>query len=388
MTRKTIIPVLCSLALVLLLTISLFIQRKTENTVSMQPPTTKVSESTKGSKTTQLVVEPVAEGLFVPWSIVFTGKDRVLVTERDGNIRVIENGKLRSEPLMKVAEVTSSGEEGLMGMALDPAYSSNRYIYICYAYTDGNTLKDKIVRLIDNEKNISFDKDILTNIPAATYHAGCRLKFGPDNKLYATTGDGGDKNLAQDLNSLAGKILRLNSDGTIPNDNPYPNSYVFSYGHRNPQGIDWDSKGAMYSTEHGPSGFDGKPGGDELNKIIKGANYGWPLVSHDGKEEGSVSPLLTYTPAVAPASLLNYSGKLFTEYKGSLFFGGLRGEGLFRVFTKEENLTTEELKIGDLGRIREVVESPSGEIWFSTSNRDGRGKTRNGDDKIYKLILK
>lgn len=325
--------------------------------------------------------------MFVPWSIVFTGKDRVLVTERDGNIRVIENGKLRSEPLMKVAEVTSKGEEGLMGMALDPAYSSNRYIYICYAYTDGNTLKDKIVRLIDNEKNISFDKDILTNIPAATYHAGCRLKFGPDNKLYATTGDGGDKNLAQDLNSLAGKILRLNSDGTIPNDNPYPNSYVFSYGHRNPQGIDWDSKGAMYSTEHGPSGFDGKPGGDELNKIIKGANYGWPLVSHDGKEEGSVSPLLTYTPAVAPASLLNYSGKLFAEYTGSLFFGGLRGEGLFRVFTKEENLTTEELKIGDLGRIREVVESPSGEIWFSTSNRDGRGKTRNGDDKIYRLIL-
>lgn len=388
MTKRAVLPVAVIILIALLVSAFRFMQRDEENQTIAPTVVSEVSENTQGTNAKQAVVEPVAEGLFVPWSIVFTSKDRVLVTERDGKIRVIEDGKLRVEPLITVAEVVSDGEEGLMGMALDPAYTSNKYIYICYAYTEGNTLKDKIVRLKDNENSITFDKEILLNIPAAKYHAGCRLKFGPDNKLYATTGDAGDKNLAQNLNSLGGKILRLNSDGTIPDDNPYPKSYVYSYGHRNPQGIAWDSTGTMYSTEHGPSGFDGKPGGDELNKITKGANYGWPLVSHDGEKEGTVSPLLTYTPAVAPASLLTYSGKLFAEYTDSMFFGGLRGEGMFRVFTKEGTLTTDELEIGDLGRIREVVESPNGEIWFSTSNRDGRGKTRNGDDKIYRLTLK
>lgn len=388
MTKRAVLPVAVIILIALLVSAFRFMQRDEENQTIAPTVVSEVSENTQGTNAKQAVVEPVAEGLFVPWSIVFTSKDRVLVTERDGKIRVIEDGKLRVEPLITVAEVASDGEEGLMGMALDPAYTSNKYIYICYAYTEGNTLKDKIVRLKDNENSITFDKEILLNIPAAKYHAGCRLKFGPDNKLYATTGDAGDKNLAQNLNSLGGKILRLNSDGTIPDDNPYPKSYVYSYGHRNPQGIAWDSTGTMYSTEHGPSGFDGKPGGDELNKITKGANYGWPLVSHDGEKEGTVSPLLTYTPAVAPASLLTYSGKLFAEYTDSMFFGGLRGEGMFRVFTKEGTLTTDELEIGDLGRIRDVVESPDGEIWFSTSNRDGRGNTREGDDKIYRLILK
>jgi glucose/arabinose dehydrogenase len=388
MTKRAVLPVAVIILIALLVSAFRFMQRDEENQTIAPTVVSEVSESTQGTNTKQVIVETVAEGLFVPWSIVFTSKDRVLVTERDGKIRVIEDGKIRVEPLITVAEVVSNGEEGLMGMALDPAYTSNKYIYICYAYTEGNTLKDKVVRLKDNQNSITFDKEILLNIPAAKYHAGCRLKFGPDNKLYATTGDAGDKNLAQNLNSLGGKILRLNSDGTIPDDNPYPKSYVYSYGHRNPQGIAWDSTGTMYSTEHGPSGFDGKPGGDELNKITKGANYGWPLVSHDGEKEGTVSPLLTYTPAVAPASLLTYSGKLFAEYTDSMFFGGLRGEGMFRVFTKEGTLTTDELEIGDLGRIREVVESPNGEIWFSTSNRDGRGKTRNGDDKIYRLILK
>lgn len=388
MTKRMVLPVTVFLLLILLVIALLFMQRNEERQTTVHTPVPKVTKDTKGTNTKQIAVEPVAEGLFVPWTIVFTSKDRALVTERDGKIRVIEDGKLRAEPLIRVIEVVSDGEEGLMGMALDPAYTSNKYIYVCYAYAEGNTLKDKVVRLKDNQNSITFDKEILLNIPAAKYHAGCRLKFGPDNKLYATTGDAGDRKLAQDLNSLAGKILRLNSDGTIPDDNPYPKSYVYSYGHRNPQGIAWDSTGTMYSTEHGPSGFDGKPGGDELNKITMGANYGWPLVSHDGEKEGTISPLLTYTPAVAPASLLSYSGKLLTEYTDNMFFGGLRGEGMFRVFTEEGKLTTEELEIGDLGRIREVVESPDGEIWFSTSNRDGRGKTRNGDDKIYRLTLK
>ncbi|RJR27866.1 PQQ-dependent sugar dehydrogenase [candidate division WWE3 bacterium] len=335
-------------------------------------------------------IELVAEGLSVPWGIVFTSDDRFLFTERTGSIREFKKGKLSEKSLLILSDVNAISEAGLMGLEKDPDYPNSKYLYTSYAYSDNGNLKVRIVRLIDGDSELTVDKVILENIPAASNHAGSRLKFGPEGKLYITTGDATQRNLAQDINSLAGKILRLNPDGSIPEDNPFDGSPVYSYGHRNPQGIAWNPEtGTMYSTEHGPSVFDGPAGGDEINIIYEGGNYGWPLVSHEKTKEGMVSPAQVFTPAVAPASAMAYSGKLFPQFKYNLFFGALRGEGLYRIILEGKTLDKvagfQKLPEVDLGRIRDVVESPSGEIYFSTSNTDGRGNIRTGDDKIFKI---
>ena len=177
----------------------------------------------------------------------------------------------------------------------------------------------KVVRFTDEGNSLTNPRIIIDLIPAAKYHAGSRLAFGPDSKLYISTGDATNKNIAQDRNSLGGKILRINADGSIPSDNPQKRSPVWSYGHRNPQGLAWIGDD-LYSSEHGPSVFDGPAGGDEVNKIVKGGNYGWPLVSHLKTRDGTVAPLRVFTPAEAPASLMAYSGTMFPQYRDHLFF--------------------------------------------------------------------
>lgn len=183
-----------------------------------------------------------------------------------------------------------------------------------------NKLIDKVERLIDRGNIIERGKIILDDIPAARFHAGCRIAFGPDNKLYITTGDGTNKEVAQQLDSLGGKILRINTDGSIPQDNPFPNSAIFSLGHRNPQGIDWyPGTDILFQTEHGPSVFDGPPGGDELNIIKKDRNYGWPIVSHKKKQTGFIDPKLIFTPAEAPSSAFFYKSNVFPQFKNNFF---------------------------------------------------------------------
>ena len=338
-------------------------------------------------------IEVVAQGLFVPWSIVFTDSARILITERNGSLRVIKNGILLEKSLHVFNEVSSKAEEGLMGLVLNPDYSINKHIYLSYAYENSGNLFVKVVRYKDNLEFLSDEKIIIDNIPAARFHAGCRLRFGPDGKLYITTGDATDREKAQELNRLEGKILRLNSDGSIPNDNPFPNSPIWSFGHRNPQGIDWyPGTDILFSTEHGPSGFDGPGGGDEVNIIYKGKNYGWPVVHHTEHKDGMEDPVLEFTPAVAPASGMFYKSDVIGEFKNNFLFGCLRGEGIIRVVVDENNPTNvisfEKLKDVNFGRIRDITEGPDGAIYFSTSNRDGRGTVREGDDKIYRLIKK
>lgn len=330
----------------------------------------------------------VARGLEVPWGIVFTSPSRMLVSERAGRIRVIENGKLLEKPLHMFSEVSTGGEEGLMSLAIHPQYQSNKFVYASYAYQSQGGMWVKIVRFTDEGTSISGMTTILDRIPGAQYHAGSELAFGPDGKLYVTTGDATERELAQNKDSLAGKILRLNDDGSIPSDNPFGTA-LWSYGHRNPQGISWNSKGELFETEHGPSGFDGPGGGDEVNKIVKGGNYGWPLVSHQKSLEGTISPLLVFTPAEAPASALIYSGKLFPQFKDNLFFGALRGENLMRVrLDGSESNGFERMFLEEYGRIREVTEGPDGSIYFSTSNRDGRGSPTAADDRILRILPK
>lgn len=335
-------------------------------------------------------VESVVTGLTVPWDIVFTGPDRMLVPERTGAVLEVVAGQLQPDPLITFQEVATSGEAGLMGLVKGPDYDQTKYLYACVAYPKDGGLVDKVVRLIDLQDRIDLDQIILDDIPAARFHAGCRLAFGPDSKLYVTTGDATDGPLAQDPNSLAGKILRLNPDGSIPADNPTPGSYVYSLGHRNPQGLDWHPvSGALYATEHGPSVFDGPAGGDEVNHIVAGGNYGWPEVSHQESAPEFVDPLLVFTPAEAPGSGQFYTGNVFPQFTNQFLFGALRGEGIVAVELSSANpdqvLSYQKLDIS-VGRVRAVTTGPDGLIYFTTSNQDGRGESYPGDDQVYRLV--
>lgn len=330
----------------------------------------------------------VVTNLEVPWSAVFTSPERLLVTERAGRVIAFENGI--QEPIYTFTEISAQSEEGLMGMALDPHYTENKYVYFSYAYGPSGNQKVRVVRLTDEGSKLSNEQSILEAIPAAQYHAGCRIAFGPDQKLYITTGDATDKSTPQDKKSLGGKILRINADGSIPEDNPFEGSPVYSYGHRNSQGLAWDTRsGELYATEHGPSIFDGPAGGDEVNHIIPGSNYGWPLVSHKEKLKDTEEPLLVFTPAVAPAGMLFYTGKELPQFTNTLLFAGLKGEGLYQVIVDEDDpeKIDEYQKVAgvEVGRIRDVFQGPDGALYIMTSNRDGRGKPVVGDDKIYRL---
>jgi glucose/arabinose dehydrogenase len=339
-------------------------------------------------------VETVVGNLEVPWSIVWTADGRMIFTERPGRVRVFENGKLRVQPLFIVPDVEPTGESGLMGLALHPQFSTNHQLYISYAYK-GDGQRVRVVRYRETPGGFADRTVIVDNIPAAQFHAGCRLRFGPDDKLYITTGDATERDLAQRLDSLAGKILRVNDDGTIPADNPFvgqPNARgeIWSYGHRNPQGIDWQpGTQLLFETEHGPSGFDGPGGGDEVNIVEKGKNYGWPVIHHKQTHPGMEAPLLEYTPACAPASAAFYKDNQFTQFKGNFFFGCLRGTRLIRVVLDGRRVVSQEnLLDGKYGRIRDVAEGPDGYLYFSTSNRDGRGSPASDDDRIIRLVPK
>ena len=337
-------------------------------------------------------VQTVAGNLEVPWSIVWAPDGRMLFTERIGRVRIYENCKLRPAPLFTVPDVEPSGESGLMSIALHPQFASNHLLYLSYAYKgDGQNVR--VVRYREAETGLTDRKVIIENIPAAQFHAGCRLRFGPDSKLYITTGDATQRELAQRLDSLAGKILRLNDDGTVPADNPFIGQQnarpeIWSYGHRNPQGIDWQpGTNLLFETEHGPSGFDGPGGGDEVNIVEKEKNYGWPVIHHTQTHAGMEAPLLEYTPACAPASGMFYRGAQFPQFRGNFFFGCLAGTRIIRVVLDGRRVASQEnLLSGKYGRIRDVAEGPDGYLYFSTSNQDGRGSPAADDDRIIRLV--
>ena len=338
-------------------------------------------------------VETVATGLEIPWGFAWLPNKDMLVTERPGRVRIIENGKLRAEPVFTVPDVEPTGESGLMDISLHPDFAKNNFVYLGYSYnTDGKRVK--VVRYKYAGDKFTEPKTIIEDVPGTALHAGMRCRFGPDGKLYVTTGDATDWNLAQKLDSLAGKTLRLNDDGTIPKDNPFVNTpgaraEIWSYGHRNAQGLAWQpGSGLMFQTEHGPSFFEGKgSGGDEVNIVEQGFNYGWAEIHHTDKREGMISPLLEYSPACAPASAMFYNGSVFPAFKGNFFFGCLRGARIIRVILDGRKVTAQEnLLDGIFGRIREMEEGPDGYIYFATSNRDGRGTTAKDDDRIMRLV--
>jgi aldose sugar dehydrogenase len=307
-------------------------------------------------------------------------------------VRVFEKGALRPEPLAVIEDVERGSESGLMGLALHPDFGENRLLYLAYAYSQDG-VRVRVVRFREAGAGLTDRRLIIEGIPAARFHAGTRLRFGPDGKLYVTTGDAAEKELGQRLDTLAGKTLRLNDDGTVPPDNPFVNRpgarpEIWTYGHRNAQGLDFQpGTGLMFQTEHGPSGFDGPGGGDEVNVVERGKNYGWAAIHHRQTREGMESPLLEYTPACAPASAAFYRGAALAKFRGNLFFGCLRGEGLQRVVLDGRRVLSEERMFGGrYGRIRDVAEGPDGALYFSTSNRDGRGSPAADDDRIMRVV--
>jgi len=264
-----------------------------------------------------------------------------------------------------------------MGIAIHPDFENNHYVYLYYT-TQGSGAENILERFVLEGNELRKDKIILSGIPASLYHDGGQLAFGPDGMLYVTTGDASQPNLAQDRNSLAGKTLRLTPDGDIPQDNPFGTA-IWSYGHRNAQGLAWDDMGRLWETEHGRSGA--ATGFDELNLIRSGANYGWPNIQGDEQAPNMVSPVVHSgaTNTWAP------SGIAF--YKGSLFFAGLKGETLYQaVITAQGTVsTTKEHFTGKYGRLRAVTLGADDHLYITTSNRDGRGTVRSGDDKVLRV---
>ena len=348
--------------------------------------------------TPKMRVDTVATNLEIVWSMRFAPDGRMFFTERPGRVRVFENGKLRTASLFTVPDVELSGESGLMGMALHPMFADNRFLYLAYAYQASGKQAVKVVRYRETGETLTDAKTIIELIPAARYHAGTRLGFGPDGKLYMTTGDATNQSQGQELNTLGGKTLRLNDDGTIPPDNPFVNRKdarpeIWTYGHRNAQGMDWQPEsGLMFQTEHGPSLIDGvslfkRSGGDEVNIVEKGKNYGWAKISHKMKREGMETAIIEYSPAVAPASGMFYRGDLFIELKNNFLFGALKGEAIIRLVLDGRRVVSQEkLFVKTYGRVREIAEAPDGSIYFSTSNRDGRGSPADEDDRILRIV--
>ena len=282
-------------------------------------------------------------------------------------------------------------EGGLLGIELDPHFLENARVYLYYTYEEGGRRWNRISRFTETGDELTDEAVLLDRIPAGDFHNGGRIKFGPDGMLYATTGETFRGEMAQSLDNLGGKILRMNPDGTVPGDNPFPGSLIYSYGNRNPQGLAWHPEsGDLYSTEHGPSGENLRFAHDEINIIEPGSNYGWPYVVGDGDDPMYVNPIYhTGTTTWAPSGAAFHDGSRYPRWSNRLLIATLRGKHL-RIVTLNPDGTgvesTTALYGGTLGRIRDVAQGPDGYIYLCTSNRDGRGDPSEEDDLIVRIV--
>ncbi|UCZ52409.1 sorbosone dehydrogenase family protein [Bacillus shivajii] len=327
-------------------------------------------DSFENVTTENWTVEIIAENLNIPWNIRVSD-DKFFIPEREGMIALIENGDLTRQEFITSDEIVHEGEGGLLGMVLTDDFQQTREAILYYTYRDQNgLLANKVVKARHHDDVWEETDVLLDEIPGDRIHNGGRIEIGPDDYLYVTTGDANDPNVAQEPRNLAGKILRMTLEGEIPEEQPFENSYVYSYGHRNPQGLAWNEAGELYSSEHGPVGH------DEINVIEAGKNYGWPNIIGDEEAEGMENPLVhSGDDTWAPSGI--------TFFEDELFVTGLRGESLYWLNEEERKL---EVVFEGEGRLRDVI-SYQGSLFVITNNTDGRGTPRENDDKLLKLTL-
>jgi glucose/arabinose dehydrogenase len=319
----------------------------------------------------------IASGLEAPWGLAFLPEGdalgEALVSERD-SYRILSLDSSGNTQEVQRLPADGSGEGGLLGIALSPDYESDGLVYAYYTTASDN----RVVRFRVGEE----PENILTGIPVESYHNGGRIAFGPDGLLYVGTGDGGRPSNSQDLNSLGGKILRITPDGDVPSSNPFPGSPVYSYGHRNVQGLAWDAQGRLYASEFGQNTY------DEVNRIEPGGNYGWPEVEGEGGEPAYIDPISTFsTTEASPSGAAILINGAIPQWEDNFFMAGLRGQTLWRLALGPNGTVTEREKLlqNRAGRLRDVAQAPDGSLWVLTSNRDGRGTPSFGDDRILRL---
>lgn len=314
-------------------------------------------------------IETVAQGLDTPWSIA-RSDDVFYLSERPGKIIKIDGNKKTEQQVDLDKEVSTAAEAGLLGFVLAPDFKDSKEAYAYYTYEDNGQF-NRIVKLKLENDTWKEDEVLIDKIPSGQYHHGGRLKIGPDDKLYATTGDASDEQNAQDKDTLGGKILRINLDGSKPKDNPISNSYVYSYGHRNPQGIVWTPDGQMYASEHG------NQANDEINEINEGQNYGWPVIEGNEENDNMETPIFTSGSDDTWAP----SGIAFKD--GIIYSAALRGEGIMKFDVEKDEMKKVATKYG---RIRDVY-IVNDDLYFVSNNTDSRGNPSQNDDKMYKVSL-
>ena len=372
MERRQLIKLVIPSALVIIVSILTMKFSPSETLVPLPAPVSNLSNLTNSSG-----VEIIAEGLQAPRSIDISMDGRIFVSEKRGSIRVVDNGTLLTEPVGDI-KAENIGDAGLLGLTLHPNFTQNHLFYVYYTYSNSTGLFNKVLLLTESNNRIIDSKTILDGIPSDEYRDGGRIKFGPDGKLYVSTGDASIPELSQDLDSLAGKILRTNEDGTIPQDNPFSNSPVYAYGFRNVQGLAWaPNSGALYSSDQGGTG------NDEINLISPGKNYGWPHEECNSSDDDNryTPPVLCFNPSLEPSGIaFAFSNKL--GYQNHLIVATLKGSHLRDIDFDSGSQNT--ILVG-YGRIIDLVESEDGSIFVLTSNTDGRALPQQGDDKILRL---
>ncbi|MDW0292133.1 MAG: PQQ-dependent sugar dehydrogenase [Nitrososphaeraceae archaeon] len=371
MERRQLIKLVIPSALVIIVSILTMKFSPSETLVPLPAPVSNLSlTNTSG-------VEIIAEGLQAPRSIDISKEGRIFISEKRGSIRVVDNGTLLTEPVGDI-KAENIGDAGLLGLTLHPNFTQNHLFYVYYTYSNGTGLFNKVLMLKESNNRIIDSKTILDGIPGNDYRDGGRIKFGRDGKLYVSTGDASIPELSQDLNSLAGKILRINEDGTVPQDNPFSNSAVYAYGFRNAQGLAWaPNSGALYSSDQGGAG------NDEINLISPAKNYGWPHeeCNSNGDDNRYTPPLVCFNPSLEPSGIaFAFSNKL--GYQNHLIVATLKGSHLRDIDFDSGSQNT--ILVG-YGRIIDLVESEDGSIYVLTSNTDGRALPQQGDDKILRL---